>query len=74
MRFNFRLKRYLRPLDWVITPTVIIGKTRCGEFKFLRLQIFWLRRGLEFSIGTGPFSIIVAEWKNAQPMLKENDD
>ena len=73
VRFGVSTQKYCRPLDGFLFPVVAVGVTKCGKFRFYRLTFYWWKRGIEFSVGRGPFSLVKARLKNLMDSLREEE-
>ena len=76
VRFAASTTKTVKPLDMLLLPTIALGVTKIGKFRFYRLTVFWLRRGIEFSVGRGPYTLVQARYKNIMDSIHEesNDD
>ena len=71
VRFAVSTAKYVKPLDGMLLPGIAVGVTKCGKFRFYRLTFFWWKRGVEFSIGRGPYSLVQARYKNLMDSIYE---
>lgn len=71
IKTSVSVTNYIKPMDYALLPVILVGVTKIGKFRFYRLTIYWLRRGVELSIGKGPYTIAQAQLINIMRALRE---
>lgn len=71
VRFAASICKHFKPLDKTLLPTIAVGVTKCGKFRFYRLTLHWWNRGIELSLGRGPYTLVQARYKNIMDSIHE---
>ena len=74
VRFAASICKHFKPFDRTLLPTIAVGVTKCGKFRFYRLTLHWWNRGVEFSFGRGPYTLVGARYKNLMDSIHEESN
>lgn len=73
VRVSCSICKHFKPLDKALLPTIALGVTKCGKFSFHRITLYWWNRGIEFSVGRGPYTLVQARYKNIMDSINSDE-